>query len=135
MRRDDWRQRLDAAINTASCLPFHYGQHDCALFAAYCVDRMCDTDYVHRIKSGFSYEDELAATNIVQGHGGFKRLVTKWLGKPVPPLQARPGDVVLLRNQGKAALGIVENNVAVAPSEHGVVGVPMNQVVCAWRVD
>lgn len=135
MRRPDWKARLDDAISTASHLNFHYGQHDCVLFVAYCVDRMCDTDYVQRIKSTFSYTDELAAINIIQGYGGFKAMVNDWLGHSVPALQAKPGDVVLLINERRFVLGIMEGAVAVAPTEHGVIGLPMSQAACAWRIE
>lgn len=135
MRRSDWHTRMLDAIASASVVPFCFGQHDCVMFCAYVVDRMCDTDHFKRLRETYPYRDELDAINIIESGKGLHQLTRDWLGKPVNARQAQPGDVVLMRNEGGALLAIVEGNGAVAAAERGVVSLPMSDAVCAWRIE
>lgn len=123
------------AIDLASRAPFMYGQHDCCLFAAFVVDRMCDTDYYEQIRMQFRYSDEFAAINIIDSNGGLYEMTRKFLGDPIPVRNALPGDVLLLRNDGKALLAILEGHQAVAAAESGVVPLPLTDAICAWRIE
>lgn len=134
MRRADWHARMQAAINTASVVPFNYGQHDCALFSAYVVDQMCDTDHFERLRKTFVYQDEAQASQVIESGGGLYTMAVKWLGEPIRVAFAMPGDVALVRNNGSVLLGIVEGHQIVAAGEKGVVPLPLENAVCAWSI-
>lgn len=135
MRRPDWKERFDEAVATASLLPFHYGQHDCCLFVAYVLDRMCDSNYVQRVKQAYGYVDELSAIDILQDHGGLRKVVTEWLGEPISIEQAKPGDVALLRVGSRVSLGIIEAHNVLGAAFKGVEAVPLRYAECAWRIE
>lgn len=134
MRREDWHKRMQDAINTASLVPFQYGQHDCALFAAYVVDQMCDTNHVERLRREFIYQDGEQATAIIEGGGGLHKLASAWLGDPIPVTRAMMGDVALVRNNDTVLLGIVEGHQVVAAGAQGVVPLPLHDAVVAWSI-
>jgi hypothetical protein len=134
MRRADWQRRFNEAVDTASLIPFTWGQHDCVMFVAFVVDRMTDSSYVKDIRKNYAYADEFAATNVIQSSGGLLKLCKQWLGEPMPVNHAMPGDVVLMRNDGRVLLAIVEGHQALAASEKGIVPIPMRDAVCAWRI-
>lgn len=46
----DWRSRLTAHLNSLSRSPFAYGENDCGLFAAGCVEVKTGTDLAARYR-------------------------------------------------------------------------------------
>jgi hypothetical protein len=126
---------MQDSINTASLVPFQYGQHDCALFAAYVVDQMCDSDHARRLRAIYVYRDEAGATDIIEQGGGLLKLAKDWLGEPIPISRAMPGDVALVRNNGTVLLAIVEGHQVVAAGATGVIPLPLSECACAWRVE
>lgn len=133
-RRDDWRQQFKDVIDTASHCEFCIGRHDCVIFVAYAIDRMCDTNFVVQLRNTYGTLDELSAINIMESSGGLKSLATTWLGDPVPVSEGRPGDVVLIRMENLVSMGLIENHNVVCASQHGVSAVPLHFAECAWRV-
>lgn len=126
---------MQDAINTASLVPFQYGQHDCALFSAYVVDQMCDDqNHVERLKKIYLYQDEAQANSIIESGGGLYKMAVEWLGEPIPISRAMMGDVALVRNDNTALLGIVEGHQIVAAGKTGVTALPLSDAVLAWRI-
>jgi len=136
-RREDWLDRLHHAVSIGTLVPFAYGVHDCVLWAAYCIDQMCDTTHVQRIGETFNYHDEDAANAVIMTGGGLAKLISEWLGgqEPISAKRAAPGDVVLARNEdGKPIVGIVLGHNIVVPGPTGVIAIPYSAGVLAWRV-
>ena len=75
-RRPDWMARLHSAVDTANLLPFSYGTHDCCLWAAHCVDAMCDTHVAADIKARFNYASEDAANAVIEAGGSDPKIIT-----------------------------------------------------------
>lgn len=135
MRRQDWSAKLSEMILLHRSKEFSYGYHDCCLFVARCVDAMCDTHYEEQIIAKYKYQSEEEANRHIENDGGLLEMVTDFLGDPMPRAFAMPGDVVLLRDNGEAVLGIVEAHNAVAASRNGFISVPLKYAVVAWRIN
>lgn len=135
MRREDWSEKLAEMISACRAKEFSYGDHDCCLFVARCVDAMCDTHYEEQIFAKYKYQSEEEANKHIENDGGLLEMVTDFLGDPMPRAFAMPGDVVLLRDNGQAVLGIVEAHNAVAASKVGFVSLPLKYAIVAWRIN
>lgn len=134
-RRDDWAERLAVAFETARALPFAYGTHDCALFCAYCIDRMTDSTFAQQVKETLNYADEESAYAAINAAGSLEAVVTQFLGEPTPRLLCRRGDVMLYQRGGPPGLGIHDGQQIIAPSEGvGLAGVPLECALKGWRV-
>ena len=64
MRFYDWQERLDAAMNRAKSQMFSYGEFDCALFAADCVQAITGADYAAELRG---YDSKVAAYRVLDG--------------------------------------------------------------------
>jgi len=134
MRRADWMERLQGCVENAKLLPFRYGVHDCCLWAARCVDEMCGTNHVYAIESRFNYSDEDSANAVIVAGKGLLALVDEFLGDHTGKQWAAPGDVVLVRNAGRALVGIVVGHSVIAPSDHGLLVLPYDDIAVCWKV-
>ena len=136
MRRADWIDRLLATADAARDMPFAWGQHDCCLFAARCVDAMCDTVYAEQLAT--QYSDERSALAYIATWGDLRSAVCEWLGETVRrPALLRRGDVVLFRDAaGQEAIGVcLGATVAAASRDGGLALLPMSAAITGWRVD
>lgn len=134
-RREDWQTRLHGCVETARVIPFEYGLHDCCLWAAHCIDAMCDTQFARRVKERFNYSSEDSAQAVILAGGGLAKLITEFLGEPVRGVMAAPGDVVLARqDDDQPIVGVVVGHRVVAPGPHGIATLSMGRAVLCWRV-
>lgn len=136
-RRDDWATRLGEAFETARLLPFAYGTHDCALFCAYCVDRMTDSGIAETIRATFNYADEAAAHAVIEAGGGIEALASGLLGDPAPRNCCMRGDVMLYDHGNGLGLGMHDGQQIIAPvigARGGLVGVPLERAIKGWRI-
>jgi hypothetical protein len=132
MKRHDWTRRLYDVIEAHREAPFGWGQHDCCLFAARCVDAMCDTEYEAGLQA--EYQDERSAMEYIASFGSIKSAVESWLGDPQNLNFTQRGDVVLFDNDGREALGICLGRDIVTTGETGLVSVLMTRAICSWAV-
>jgi len=133
-RRPDWMSRLMNSVETAKLLPFQYGVHDCCLWAAHCVDAMCDTTLAKDIKERINYNSEESANAAIESAGGLLALVTEFLGKPERAVWAASGDVVLARDEGREIVGIVIGHSIIVPTKTGLMPLPYGDAVVCWRI-
>ncbi len=144
MRRFDWQERMNDAINARRDSPFAWGRHDCALFACDVARAICGVDFAAGLRGHYSSERgayvalkrfagpnakrwglEAAAEKIAASHGC----------PEVPPLTARRGDIVLMDSEMGGMLGVcVGETIAKAGVEIGVDFVPLRAALRAWRV-
>jgi hypothetical protein len=132
MKRYDWTRRLYGVIEAHKDTTFGWGQHDCCLFAARCVDAMCDTEYEAGLQA--EYQDERSAMEYIASFGSIKSAVDSWLGKPQNLNFTQRGDVVLFDNDGRETLGICLGRDIVSTGESGLVSVSMVRAICSWAV-
>ena len=133
-RRPDWMARLSESVEVAKLLPFQYGTHDCCLWAAHCVDVMCDTTFAKDIKERINYNSEETANAAITASGGLLALVTEFLGKPERAVWASPGDVVLARDGEQTIVGIVVGHSIIVPTKMGLMPLPYGNAIVCWRI-
>lgn len=111
-RLPDWRSRLFAAIQNSN-VPFQWGENDCALFAARCVQAVVGVDYADGWRG--TYSDMAGAIGALAAHGyaDLPSLVIGLLGaeSEIHPSQARRGDLVLIQTESalRWAIGVVDH--------------------------
>lgn len=134
-RLNGWPEAFAAALKRAQKEPFRWGQNDCCLFAAYCIESITGCDLAVAFR-GYQTRDE--ATEILANFGGIYRLasnVARLHGIPeLPPLQARRGDICLLNSEHGEMLGVCIGDKIVAPGAEGLVSYPILKGRRTWRI-
>lgn len=130
MRRHDWQLRLQAFFAEKSALPFAWGSNDCAGFAGDAVEAMTGERVLPELR-GLPVRPALRA---LKERGGLGRTVSGALGEPVPPAFAGVGDVVLIIEDKREALGVCNGTSILAAGPRGVAVVPMTRAVACWKV-
>lgn len=130
MRRDDWPERLAAAIEDARDRPFEWGQHDCSTWAMDVVAAMTGQDGPDwRGK----YRTEIGAARHLKklGHDSLFAGVCDVLGPPLATHKiAQRGDIVIAND----ALGVCIGAQLLQVAEDGLTACPMAAANWAWRV-
>ena len=140
IRREDWPERMDAAISLARRRKFSWGRHDCALFICDVVEAMTGTDMAYGLRG--RYSDELGAKAIAGELGGaglraLARFIASRFGlQEVLPRYARRGDAVLARAAigGRLAFGVCVGAETLIAGPDGLVAIPLERSVKAWRI-
>ena len=130
-RLPDWLDRLNAVVESCADRRFEWGAFDCAHFVAQCVDAMCSDSGA---RACLLYQDERAALKWIKEGGGIKAIATSFLGDPVPWGLVRRGDVMLMDNCGRNALGICLGSHVVLPAPRGLSYLRAADGLCGWRV-
>lgn len=131
-RLADWEQRLGDIVAQRLAQPFVWGSNDCVLFAADCVQAMTDVDLAADWRG--QWDDQSSAVRVIVRVGGLEAVVQKLGFRPVPPLFAQRGDVVLHRREGVDALAVCVGNALAAPGETGLIFFALEHGVVAWHV-
>jgi hypothetical protein len=134
-RLNGWPEALASALEHARNEPFRWGQNDCCLFAAYCAKAITGRDLAIQFRG---YQTRAEAAEILESFGGLYRLasiVARAHGAPeIPPLQARRGDICLLKGREGPMLGVCIGDKIVAPGESGLVSYPISKGHHAWGI-
>jgi len=140
-RKENWQTALYDHLQRVWERPFAYGEHDCCLFAAGCIEAQTGVDVADGLRG--QYSDRRSALRMMRrlcGQPSLERVVEtqfEHLGLlEVSVSMAQRGDVVLLELDGVLALGILapHGTAIIAPSEKGLVYLPMNRARRAWAV-
>lgn len=134
MRREDWPERLLLAVEAAREIPFQWGQHDCALYAADLVLAMTGTDFAAAFRGRYTTAFGAARALLENGAADLAAYATMRLGAPIAPALAQRGDVVVFAAVDGLALGVVIGGHATAAGPAGVTSVPRERWLQAWRV-
>lgn len=131
MRIDGWESRLLYALQENR--KFEWGACDCCLFAADIVRGISGVDPAEKFRG--KYKSKRGADRIISRLGGLRAAISAQLGDEIIPNLAMRGDVVLLNNAGREVVGVVNLSGQIsAMGETGVVTLPINDAICAWRV-
>lgn len=122
-------------------MPFVWGKHDCALFAADGIEAITGVDVAADFRGKYASETEAmelirrltggstvadAAAYCAQQHG---------LEERSRPLFAQRGDLVIAKQGAGVIAGLVHLNGHVAAvAESGLIRLPITAVVRSWRV-
>jgi hypothetical protein len=138
MTADERQQRLAPIVERYRNAPFAWSEHDCALFAARCVDAQLATRFEANIQRDYRYSEPAAALLIIKAAGGWEPIISRYLGPSVPPAELEFGDVVLAHApapyERTFLLGICDEERFMAPDTLGLAWVPMQNAVMGWSL-
>lgn len=129
-RHPDWQLRLQAFVQSRLAKPFAWGTQDCCLFVCDAIEAITGHDPAADLR-GYSTERE--AARILRDHGGVFGLAEARAGAAVPVLAAQVGDVGLLPLDGRDTLALCGGAHWLAPGAAGLVALPLETAVAAWR--
>jgi hypothetical protein len=131
-----WQHNLSGVIDQHRSMPFCYGETDCCLFVAACLDAMYEgAAFANDVRERLNYHNEDEANAAIAAAGGFEKIVSEFLGEPFASNYAQPGDVVLfLQDDASKAVGIVFGHRIVGAGKQGIEFVPISRGLAAWRV-
>ena len=144
-RFETWEQDLAAFLQEAAHKPFAWGAWDCCLFVSEAIRIMMGTDIAEVKHFRGNYHTRIGAYALLgklapgrNFRDAIDRLAEDF-GLPLwkHPALAQRGDAVLVRDdQGTEALGIVDLDGcrAVALSEKGLVRLPADRILLAWKI-
>jgi hypothetical protein len=134
MRRvQGWRGRLAAYLAASVGRPFEWGRHDCALFAADCIEAMTGEDPAAAFRGRYrSFNGGLKVLRKA-GHADHVALATALLDE-VAPAFAQAGDLAMIATPEGAAMGIVQGHRVYVLRPEGLATVDLLQAARAWRV-
>lgn len=134
MRLHDWPSRLSRTIEASFDKPFVYGEHDCGLFCADCIEAVTGVDPAAGWRGRYGNEIEAFKVMKVRSLAG----VLDRLFEPVPLAFAQRGDVCIapigvLRNRRREILMMVVDG-GVLRGAAGMIA-PRAAASKAWRVE
>ena len=134
-RLPNWPELLAGKIDDARTSPFVWGENDCCLFAADCVEIITGINLAGDYRS---YKTKAEALHLLKKYGGvagIAEVIAKQHGiLEIPPLNAQRGDVCLFDIGRGDTLGIVAGEHIFAPGKDGLLGLPILQAKRAWRI-
>lgn len=133
MRHPDWKSRLIDHVGACAQLPFEYGQHDCALFAAGCVAAMTGVDLAAKWRGKYS---TLKGGLTALKRAGFADHLAFAAAhfEEIPPAFAAPGDLAVLDGPEGAVLGVVQGEGIYVLALSGLGTLPLTHARAAYRV-
>lgn len=129
MRYHDWPERLAQYLDDRRDTPFAWRANDCASFASGAVFAQRGEWPIE-----LDYADEFGALRFARDGGGIRAIADATLGASIHPAYAQRGDIVLCVLDGRETLGVCVGHEVAGPSRDGMVTVPIETAVAAWRV-
>ena len=133
MRKDGWRNLLIAHLSRVVRQPFEMGQHDCALFAAGCVEAMTGADYAADFRG--RYKTMKGGIRVLR-KAGFEDHIALAASHfdEIAPAFAGEGDLAAVDTPDGLALGVVQGAGVYVLGLDGLGVVSRLQAVRAFRV-
>ena len=133
MRLPDWKSRLIDHVGACAQLLFEYGTHDCALFAAGCVEAMTGVD--HAAKWRGKYTTLKGGLTALKRAGFADHLAFAAAHfEEIAPAFAAPGDLAVLDGPEGAVLGVVQGEGVYVLSAERLGMLPLTHARSAYRV-
>lgn len=133
-RLSDWRPRLVAYLVKAAGIPFSFGRHDCALFAAESVQAMTGFDLASDWRG--RYRTERGGLRVLRAAGYSTHVDLAAAHFPEQPIaMARPGDLAEIAVPGAInALGVLQGSAIYVLRPEGLGTVSRIAGLRSWRV-
>lgn len=136
VRRTDWPERLQAAMESARIKPYVLGEHDCLRVACSAVEAMTGVDFWPRFVGYRTKRQALA--KIARIAPSLGEAVSVVLDKaPRPVRSAWRGDVVLYRDErGEDHLGICMGLQVFVTGPEGILSIRIDHpgLLASWRI-
>lgn len=131
-RPHGWFERLRQTLEAHERCAFRWGEFDCCLFAARCVDAMTGTNHETQLRQ--AYCDEPSALRYIADAGGLVPAISRHLGQPTQPKSVSTGDVVAFESGGQLVCGVVIGPFIVVAGKDGLVGNHLHKVRARWAI-
>jgi hypothetical protein len=142
-RKQHWATRAyHHFLPSRAKMPFEWGKHDCALFAADGIEAITGVDIAAEFRG--QYSDEAGAWKAIQTITGGETVedAAAWcaarhgLAELPLPLFAQRGDLCIVEDSGRLIAGLVHlsGRHIVAAGEDGLHRLPITAIKRAWRV-
>ncbi|MBD1229395.1 DUF6950 family protein [Xenorhabdus griffiniae] len=132
MRHRQWTLRLPETLRAAMSRPFLWGEHDCCLFAADCVQAVCDFDPCETVRG--RYSTHTGAAEVLKSEFGTLEQALDRLFDRTPVTAAGRGDIVMFEAEEGKTLGVLWAGKIWAVTRVGVRPVDVSPLT-AWRVE
>ena len=135
-RISGWEDRLRSYVVSVKDTPFVWGQHDCLLFAAGCVQAVTGRDLADNYRGKYSTarQAKQLLKQITAGEGTVDAALDR-VGQRLPSvLAARRGDLVATVAGRGPCIGVVGPGGCFFVSERGLFRVPIRMCYAAWRI-
>lgn len=138
-RYENWETRLSEFLEECIDKPFKRGQHDCALFAANCINVVRNTKEDIGKEFRIDYKNRQKAVELLKkkGFANLEAVATKKLGPKYPSAKfGKRGDCVSVKCSEGIALAIVDltGKRAVTTGKNGLEYYSINEWLNAWEV-
>lgn len=133
-RAEDWSARLAEQTARAFYKPFAWGQHDCALFAADCIDAMTDARIAQRYRGTYKTAAQAKRITGPDLECFVELMAAEHHLREVPVLEAQRGDVAVFDSAHGPTLGVVVGRHIAAPGPQYLVLELITRGRRAWRV-
>lgn len=132
-----WQGRLLTTIKGLEGAPFVWGQNDCCIFAAKCVDAQYETEIASSIIG--AYDSEMSARRFTikrAKSSSIAALIDTYLTERVDPKFAQRGDVITFNGALGLTAGILWTGNIWAMGPNGVETISLKNVTITdvWRV-
>lgn len=134
MRKQNWPRIISEEITKHTHIPFAWGEKDCCLAVADIIIAYTGVDLVSEFRG--RYRTARGATMALKRYG--KGTIKDTVDTKLPSIdvsQAGRGDIGLVKTDGGESLAIIFSQIAWAMTYEGLVDLPLDRLVCAWRVE
>lgn len=131
-RLRDWQLRYAVLVRARMSAPMVWGQHDCCLWAADCVQAITGVDPAQQLRGLYSTERD--ARRLMAQLGGMAAIATAALGKPVFACMASVGDIVLVTQAQQTLLAVCNGGTLLVVGQDGLQTQFMPLQCKAWKV-
>jgi hypothetical protein len=138
VRLPDWDLRLVAHLRAVADRPFAYGTADCFCFVSGAVRAMTGTSLFPAFEGAYNNRFGMLRALRRQGYRSLRDAARDRAGtlnwSECEPVEATPGDIVLLPGSPLTSLGVCWHDGALAQGRTAVVLVGAEHIIAAWKI-
>lgn len=137
MRYDDWPTRLHAYVESMQDREFAYGDFDCGLFAAGCIQAMTGEDLAAELRGYKSRREAIEAMRRMCGSASICKLGDAIASRrglaEVPVLMAQRGDLTIVKGRRFGIVTLSGTEIYV-PAKWGIMRFPLMDATKVYRI-
>lgn len=128
MRFPDWKPRLTAYLASIARAPFAPGAHDCALFAAGCIEAMTGQDLARDLRGTYKTTKQGLKALRAAGFDGIEAYAAAHFPE-IHRSEMIPGDLAIVSGEGVDwALGILQGEAVYVLTPGGLGFLPLTAI-------